>query len=106
MSKRLELHDIFIDILGTRNEQHSRVYFQPPSSVKIEYPCIIYNRNDIDAHHADDLLYKSRQGYLVDVIDPNPDSLIPEKVAKLPLCKFDRYYTADNLNHDVYIIYY
>jgi len=40
------------------------------------------------------------------VIDKDPDSEIPGMVAKLPLCKFVRHYTTDNLNHDVYRLYY
>ena len=101
MSRREELHEIFCDLLGSRN-----VYFQPPSTVKMTYPCIIYNRNTRNENRADDLLYNFMEGYTVTVVDRNPDSLIPGKVAQLPLCSFDRFYTADNLNHDVYTIYY
>lgn len=50
--------------------------------------------------------YNYRVGYQVTVIDRNPDSLIPGKIASLPMCKFDRHYKAENLNHDVYNLYY
>lgn len=106
MSRRLELHEILIDLLGTRGEKESRVYFQPPSTVKMKYPCIVYSRNDANPVHADDQMYRRYQGYMITVVDPNPDSIYPEKVAQLPLCRFDRAYKADNLNHDVYTIYY
>jgi hypothetical protein len=43
---------------------------------------------------------------MITIIDANPDSDIPAKVGNLPLCKFNRHYTADNLNHDVYNVYY
>jgi hypothetical protein len=101
MSKRLDLHEILVGVLGSRN-----VYFQPPSTVKMQYPCIVYGRSAITTKHADDLPYNSRVCYMVTIIDANPDSDIPEKVGDLPLCKFNRHYTADNLNHDVYNIYY
>lgn len=101
MSKRLELHDILVNLLGTRN-----VYFQPPSTVKIQYPCIVYARNTIKTTHADDLPYNNRICYTVTIIDTNPDSIITAKIGNLPLCKFRRHYTADNLNHDVYDVYY
>lgn len=40
------------------------------------------------------------------VIDKNPDSIIADKVESLKMCSFDRHYTADNLNHFVYNLYY
>lgn len=106
MSRRLELHDIFIDILGTRGQPKSRVYFQPPATVKMEYPCIVYKRIRVSPLHADNRLYRHMMGYMVTVIDPNPDSEIPDRILNLPLSRHDRYYTADNLNHDVFNVYY
>ena len=101
MSRREELHDILVETLGSTN-----VYFQPPPTVKMKYPCIVYGRNNVLMKNADNLLYKVNQSYMVTVIDANPDSLIPSRVAEIPQCKFDRNFTADNLNHEVYTIYY
>ena len=106
MSKRLELHDIFISLLGTQGQEVSRVYFQPPSTVKMHYPCIVYSRNSMNTKKADNRLYNHTSGYSVMVIAPDPDSEIPGKVLELPLCRFDRHYTSDNLNHDVFTLYY
>lgn len=106
MSKRLKLHKILIEILGTNGQEISRVYFQPPTNIDMRYPCIVYKRSSIKAIHANDILYKNTIAYQVIIIDANPDSNIPEKISKLPLSRFDRHYTADNLNHDVYIIFY
>lgn len=105
-NRREEFHYILVDILGTRGQPKSRVYFQPPETIKLKYPCIIYNRSAIDTKHADDKLYNHRRRYTVTVIDPDPDSEILEKILNLPLCRFDRHYTADNLNHDVFNVYY
>lgn len=101
MASRLELHEKFCEILGSRN-----VYFQPPASVRLNYPAIIYSRKDIDNRYADDLVYKQDTAYDVTVIDPNPDSEIVVEVSRLPTCRFDRHYKADNLNHDVFTLYY
>ena len=101
MASRLELHEKFCEILGSRN-----VYFQPPASVRLNYPAIIYSRKDIDNKYADDLVYKQAVAYTVTVIDPNPDSEIVVEVSRLPTCRFDRNYKADNLNHDVFTLYY
>jgi len=101
MSNRLAFHEILIDVLGSNN-----VYFQPPATVKMRYPCIVYSLSKMDLKKANNALYKNVNGYLVTVIDPNPDSEIPEKLLKLPTCQFDRHYTTDNLNHYSFIIYY
>lgn len=101
LKKRLELHEILCDILGTRN-----VYFQPPASLKMEYPAIRYSREDIENTSADNLTYKQDRFYQIIVIDRDPDSEIVHKVSRLPMCIFDRHYTSDNLNHDVFTICY
>ena len=101
MSNRLELHEILCEVLGSRN-----AYFQPPESVKMNYPAIVYSRNNIDNTFADNDVYMQSYSYKVIVIDKDPDSEIVKKVSKLPRCTFDHHYTFDNLNHDVFTLYY
>ncbi len=99
--KRLQLQALFEALLGTRN-----VYFQPPSNVQMQYPCVVYQRDSDNAVFADNVPYRQLKRYQVTVIDRNPDSGIPDKVASLPLCSYDRFFTADNLNHDVFNIFF
>ena len=101
MGARLELQTILEELLGSEN-----VYFQPPETVKLEYPCIIFSRAWELPHYADNVKYLSKKRYSVMVIDRDPDSEIPDKVSNLPLSRFDRHYTTNNLNHDVYDVYY
>ena len=101
MSRRLELHEILCDVLGSRN-----VYFQPPATVQMKYPAIVYSRQDIENVFADNGVYQQSHIYQVIVIDANPDSEIVHKVSKLPMCVYDRHYASDNLNHDVFSICY
>jgi len=101
MGTRLQLQTLLEAVLGSRN-----VYFQPPETVKLIYPCIIYSRSSANSTFANDGLYGNHTGYKIIVVDKNPDSLIPGKVALIPMCKFETHYTRDNLNHDVYNIYY
>lgn len=82
------------------------VYFQPPTNVQLKYPCIVYKRDFADTKFADNEPYAHKKRYMVMVIDQNPDSEIPGKVAKLPMSTFNRFYTVDNLNHDVYSVYF
>lgn len=101
MGSRLELQGVFEELLGTRN-----VYYQPPASVKMQYPAIVYSRYDIETDFAGNRPYALYTAYMVTVIDKNPDSEYVKKVAMLPMCNFDRHYVVDNLNHDVFTIYY
>lgn len=101
MSKRLELHQKLVEVLGSTN-----VYFQPPSTVKMTYPAIVYSRSALDMRHANNDIYHAKQRYTVTVIDKNPDSGILRKMLRLKYSSFDRHFVTDNLNHDVYTIYY
>lgn len=100
-TRRLELHEILCEILGSRN-----AYFQPPESIKMNYPAIVYSLDDIENLFADDGVYLSKKRYQVIVIDKDPDSTLIDKVAALPTSQYNRHYTQDNLNHDVFTLYY
>lgn len=99
MAPRLELQQI----LETFTDN---VYFQPPENVKLEYPCIIYERGYADTQFADDIPYSHVIRYMIVVIDRDPDSEIPGKIAGMPMSSFNRFYTADNLNHDVFNVFF
>lgn len=101
MASRIQLQAELEGILGSRN-----VYYQPPASVKMSYPAIVYSRNDIQNDFANNNVYTQNRSYEVIVIDKNPDSEIVDKISQLPMCRFDRHYTSDNLNHDVFTIFY
>ena len=99
MASRLDLQSKLETLLGSSN-----VYFQPPPSFMLQYPCIIYNRSNIRTRFADNKPYLNRKQYSLTVIDRNPDSDIPDKVKQLETAVFDRHFTTDNLNHDVFNI--
>lgn len=101
MDRRLELHNILSGIPGVK-----KAYFQPPETEKLVYPCIIYRLQTVRMLSANDLPYKNRDAYSVTIIDRNPDSKIRRVLESMPLCRFDRPYTADGLNHWVYQLYY
>lgn len=101
MSNRLELQSLLEEVLGSKN-----VYFQPPANVSMKYPAIVYSLSRIGNKHANDNVYMQSTSYSVTVIDKNPDSEIVDRVSRLPMCRFDRNYKSDNLNHNVFTIYY
>lgn len=102
MASRLELHEELCELLGSRN-----VYYSPPESVKMSYPCIRYSLSGIQQDYANDEHYRDINKYEVIVIDPDPDSSIHLWTAHhFAMCSFDRAYVADNLNHFVLTLYY
>lgn len=99
--------------MGLRSQLHQlletltpHVYFQPPENVGILYPCIIYSRDYADTKFADGIPYNHTKRYMVIVVDRNPESDIPDKVAQLPMTRFNRFYITDGLNHDVFNVYF
>lgn len=96
---RIELHAILLAIVPN-------VYFQPPSNVQMKYPCIVYARDDALNQFADNTTYDSHKRYQVTVIDRDPDSVLPDKVGALPMVSFNRFFASEDLNHDVYTLYF
>lgn len=101
MGNRQNLHNLLVSILGSAN-----VYFQPPPTVTMKYPCIVYEWSSNATKFADDNPYSHTRKYTVTAIDTNPDSAIPDKLSALPMSSFDRPFTTNNLRHYVFTIYY
>ena len=101
MASRLALHEILCGVLNSRS-----CYFQPPSSVRMQYPAIRYSIKDVEKRSADDIAYRKLPCYELILIDKNPDSEFIEKLLDLPYCSYDRHYESDNLNHDVFTLYF
>lgn len=100
---REALQTLFEELLGSRN-----VYFQPPESVKLKYPCIVYERSDVRTSSANNHIYLNHKQYTVTYIDEDPDSEIPDKLLELPYCSLNPggHFISDNLNHDVFTLYF
>src|SRR5699024_8033641 len=91
MSRRLELHELLKEMFGSDN-----VYYQPPESLKISYPAIIYSKSTINKRMANDSAYNLNTRYEVIVVDKRPDNPVIEELLTLPYCSYDRHYTSDN----------
>jgi len=101
MTSRLNLHEELVAILGSSN-----VYYQPPESTKMKYPAIVYSRSDIDNRFANNEVYHQSHVYRVTIIDEDPDSEIVQKMSKFKTAKFERHFTTNGLNHDIFAIFY
>lgn len=98
---RTELQEILEEVLGS-----DQVYFQPPESLKMTYPAIVYKRSSGSTRFASDMPYVHQVQYEVTVIGKDPDSYVLGAVARLESCVFVRHFVSDNLNHDVFMLYY
>lgn len=101
MARRLELQTLLEELLGS-----DKVYFQPDENTKLTYPAITYYVDGDDKTFADNNPYSRTMRYQVTAIVRDPDSDIPDKIAALPMNQFDRCYTADNLYHHTFSLYF
>lgn len=101
MSSRTDLQSKLEELLGSRN-----VYYQPPATVMMNYPAIVYSKNRISSKFANDAKYSKMNCYELIVIDRKPDNPVIDKLLDLPYSSFDRHYESDNLHHDVITLYY
>lgn len=102
---RQDLQEKLLDIMS-HNGIQGHVYFQQPASVILEYPAILYRRSAIQNDYADDKKYNGRIRYELTIVDYSPDSEIIKDILSLPYCSHDRSYASENLNHDVFTLYY
>ena len=100
-NRREELHQILVDILGSRN-----VYFQPPENVLMKYPAIVYSRDYSNVLHADNSTYKLTKRWQITSIDEDPDSSTGDKIEHLPGCSFVRHFETNGLHHHIYNLYF
>lgn len=102
--KRRELQTKLETILGTK-----QVYFQPPPGYMLKYPCIVYNRSPLYTLKADDTDYIKRGHYSVTYIDSNVErsmAMMSTILDSFDHISVERSFVSDNLNHDVYNLYY
>lgn len=102
MGSRLELQTLLESLMGP----DPNVYYQAPTNSQMQYPCILYQRDNSWSEFADNRAYAHAKRYLVTVIDHNPDSELPDKVEALSYCLFNRYYSTENLNHFVFTLFF
>ena len=103
MRPRTELHAKLVGALGS-----PYVYFQPPENLQLySGDKIVYSRDGLDTQHADDTKYIGLARYTVTLITKDPDlPLITELPFLFDYCSFDRPYTSNGSNHNVYTIFY
>lgn len=101
-SRRLLLDSKLRGILGSEN-----VYFRAPESYKMNYPAFKYKLSGIDEKHADNTSYLNTREYEIIHIGKDPDCDIEEvMLSEFENIRYARRYEANNLVHDVFILYW
>ena len=99
---REELSSKLRTILGNKN-----TYFQPPENIKMSYPCAVYSMDSVLQYYANNQVYMYDRRYMITFISHDPDNLYYEgMIEQFDHVEFDRRYIADNLYHDVFIVYF
>lgn len=102
MNSRSNLQIQLEAVLGSRN-----VYFQPPETLKIKYPAIIYSLSDVMTRKANNEKYLKYRKYNIILIHNDPDNdLIDLMLDTFSHCSLERTYKADNLYHYVFDVFY
>lgn len=102
MSNRDDFDKELREVLGS-----DYTYFQPPESVRLHYPCFVYEHSKDSDRFANDRSYVFHEGYDVTVITKDPDLTFKEELKnKFRYCEWIRSFISDNLNHNIYKIYY
>ena len=100
LDRRLELDARLRRILGSNN-----LYFEPPASVRMTYPCIRYTRERIDTDFADNRVYLGKQRYNIILIYYDVDTDLIDRVLYNDeglVFSHERHYVADGLHHDIF----
>ena len=101
-TSRLELQTKLETVLGSRN-----VYFQPPEDLNMRYPAIVYDIYRVNQRFASDKQYLAYPGWSVTVIDQDKEvEWVNTMLESFTYCSVERIYTADNLAHYAFVIYY
>ena len=98
---RVELDRILRATLGTSN-----VFFDPPESFKLKYPCIVYKFEGYAQRKADNKTYIGLKRYGLTYITQDADDPMPDILEELDYCHLNRNYTSDGLFHHAYDIYF
>ena len=72
----------------------------------MNYPAIVYKLGNIVNTHADNIAYRQVNAYDVTYITKDADDPMIKKISEIPMCTFNRFYTADNLDHYNFTIYF
>ena len=82
------------------------VYYQPPETIKLVYPCIVYDRSRFETRYSNNKVYKDMTKYTVTVMDKDPVSPLVNELRSIDYCEMEREFVTDNIHHFVFTLFY
>ena len=83
------------------------IYFDPPETTKLSYPCIIYHEQPPSVKGANNSHYVTHTAYRVTVIDKDPERQIAKEIDQtFKHSRIITYFTTQGLRHSVIEIFW
>ena len=101
MEGRLELHNVLKSLT-------TNVYYEPADGQQLTYPCIVYNRQNLDNKRANNAnLYVGNINYNVTYMSRNGGVTMMKNLLKaLPSASLINIMTIQGIYHETYSIYF
>jgi hypothetical protein len=96
----------YLEAILASRDLEAKVYIQPPAGMQMDYPCIAISRGTGETAFADNEVHRHQKRYELTAIDEDPESPLYDLLASLPRSRHDRSFPADNLNHDVFTLFF
>ena len=101
MDSRSELQKVLEGV-----DDRLTVYYQPPSNITLQYPCIVYQLSRVRRVMGNNKVYHLRRSYTLLLITKGLNDDLIDKLLQLPYVRHDRSYRANNLQHESFTINY
>ena len=83
------------------------VYIDPPENLMMKYPCARVRLNNGRARYADNKTHIFTPNWEIIHIGYEPDDeIVPKMMYAFSRITYQRHYTADNLHHNLFTLYY
>lgn len=102
MDNRLKLQSKLESLLGSGN-----VYFQPPETIKLKYPCIVYSLDPTYTAQADNRNYRIVDRYHVKHIYKSLSNTLKDQfLTEFIMISHDNRMIADGMYNDDFTLYF
>lgn len=82
------------------------VYYQPPESFRLDFPCAVYRRSDVDMEYANNHGYILTERYELTWLHLDPDDGMVERLLNSLSCvSYARQFALNGVYHDVMYAY-
>lgn len=93
---RRQVHQTLVDIAGS----DVKVYYQPPTNVSLQYPCIVYRSTGTNTAYANNEPYYYVYEFEIVVMSMDPEFQLPYDILNgISYTSITSQYQRDNIYH-------